>query len=180
MGRPRITYANGLHTCSMCSATKPVAAFSYQNKARGKLQARCKECCSVEFRRYRLANPEKFREYKWHSRPENIERRREARRQRDLANPERAFARKRKSYLKKAFGISPEQYDEMLAEQGGVCAICGTSDPGRGGAYFHVDHCHTTSKIRGLLCNRCNAGLGYFKDDTSRLQSAVAYLEGHK
>ena len=84
--------------------------------------------------------------------------------------------RKRKSYLKTTFGLTLEDYETMLAAQDGKCAICGTLDPGRGSPYFHVDHCHATNTVRGLLCNGCNLGLGHFKDDTDRLNMAIAYL----
>lgn len=70
------------------------------------------------------------------------------------------------------FGISPEQYQEMLTQQDGGCAICHTLPEER----LHVDHNHTTGKIRGLLCRHCNTGLGMFKDDPVRLEEALKYL----
>ena len=79
---------------------------------------------------------------------------------------------RRRWHLKHAYGITPEQHDAMLAEQAGACAICDTplgSDP-------HVDHCHETKEVRGLLCRTCNLGLGHFKDNTARLSRAIAYL----
>jgi hypothetical protein len=178
MGRLQTTYENGLHTCGMCKETKHVAAFSYRDKSRGKLQVRCKVCCAAEFKRYRLANLDKFRDYKRMERPENQERRKELRRQRKATAPEREFQRYRKNYLKAQFGITPEDYDRMYAGQGGVCAICGSTSPGRNSPYFHVDHCHVTSVVRGLLCNGCNLGLGHFKDNKGRLSAAIAYLGG--
>ena len=63
----------------------------------------------------------------------------------------------------------------MLVAQGGVCKICGGDKPdGKHG--WHVDHCHVTDRIRGLLCNLCNIGLGGFKDDPAVLQKAIEYL----
>ena len=176
MGRHVTTYENGQHTCSMCRAIKPVNSFSYRDRSRGRLQARCKECCSATFKAYRQANPDKFKEYKQQARPENRERRAELRRARKAAEPERTFQRYRKSYLKQKFGITPADYDAMLKAQGGTCAICGTLDPGRGSPYFHVDHCHATNVVRGLLCNSCNIALGHFKDDVQRLAAAIEYL----
>jgi hypothetical protein len=177
MGRLQTTYENGLHTCSMCKVTKHVSAFSYRDKSRGKLQARCKGCCAIEFKRYRSANLDKFRGYKHMESPEDQERRRELRRQRKAAAPEQEFQRYRKNHLKAQFGITPEDYDRMYAEQNGVCVVCGTASPGRSSSYFHVDHCHATNVVRGLLCNGCNLGLGHFKDDKERLSAAIAYLE---
>ncbi|MGL4756199.1 MAG: endonuclease VII domain-containing protein [Aeromonadaceae bacterium] len=82
---------------------------------------------------------------------------------------------------KKRYGVTSLEYDEMLKRQGGVCAICGSATPktnkGRGGSgSFCVDHCHSTGKIRGLLCMPCNVGLGKFNDEAARLESAIRYL----
>jgi hypothetical protein len=74
-----------------------------------------------------------------------------------------------------AYGITVEQYDEMLATQSGVCAICAkTCATGRALA---VDHCHETGKVRGLLCARCNPMLGFANDNIDVLKAAIAYLE---
>jgi hypothetical protein len=62
----------------------------------------------------------------------------------------------------------------LLAQQGGVCAICG--DPPEGGKAFHIDHHHVTGEIRGLLCVRCNNGLGQFKEDPDVLKKAATYV----
>lgn len=180
MGSPLTAYEPQLRACGMCGDTKPAADFSYRDKARGVLQARCKSCCSVAFKTYRQANPDKFREYKWYAKPENKAAKAEYQRQRKREMPERVFHIRRNSYLKSKFGITPERYEEMLAAQNGVCAICGSPEPGRSSPYFHVDHCHDTGVVRALLCNGCNLGLGHFKDDISRLEGAVAYLKGHK
>jgi hypothetical protein len=84
--------------------------------------------------------------------------------------------------LKKAFGITVEQYQEMLEKQRGLCAICGEPDKRIHGATkkpigLSVDHCHTTKKVRALLCSPCNQGIGNFKDDPQLLRAAAAYLE---
>jgi hypothetical protein len=69
------------------------------------------------------------------------------------------------------YGITATQFDELLAKQGGVCAICGRENP------EHVDHDHETGKVRGILCFNCNGGLGQFSDNTERLANAIEYLE---
>ena len=71
-------------------------------------------------------------------------------------------------------GVTLKEYDRMLAKQGGVCAICG-EPPAK--IRLAVDHCHTTGKVRGLLCLRCNMGLGYFTDDPAKLEAAIEYLK---
>lgn len=74
------------------------------------------------------------------------------------------------------YGITLEQYDLMVMQQGGCCRICGTDDPGSSRKRFSVDHNHDTGEVRGLLCGSCNAALGLFKDNPDILQSAFNYL----
>lgn len=72
-------------------------------------------------------------------------------------------------------GWDIDRYNEYLELQNNTCAICGTDTPGL--SDWSADHCHTTNQPRGLLCVRCNAGLGYFKDNPEYLQSAIDYLK---
>jgi predicted nucleic acid-binding Zn ribbon protein len=75
------------------------------------------------------------------------------------------------------YGITAEQYEGMLKAQDYRCAIC-RSDEWRGKNNSpHVDHCHTSGEVRGILCGNCNHGLGKFEDDPVRLRAAAAYLE---
>jgi len=88
----------------------------------------------------------------------------------------------RKFALKRVYGLTLEQYDEMLKAQNGGCAICGSKetriDPRTGKVkHLSVDHCHTTRKVRGLLCGACNIGLGKFNDDPAVMRIAATYLE---
>ena len=69
------------------------------------------------------------------------------------------------------YGINMSEYNAMKAMQGEACAICGDRE-----AKLYVDHCHDTGKIRGLLCQHCNTGLGAFKDDTEAMQQAIGYV----
>lgn len=82
--------------------------------------------------------------------------------------------------LRKQYGITAEDYARMRADQGGVCAICGNgqSHNVKNGAPARlcVDHCHTTGKVRGLLCVSCNRMLGYARDDPKLLRGAIGYL----
>lgn len=71
------------------------------------------------------------------------------------------------------YGLAPGEYDQMLTDQGGLCAICG-SPPGS--RPLSVDHCHTTGAVRGLLCHGCNTGIGFLKDNVDLLRKAVKYL----
>jgi hypothetical protein len=77
--------------------------------------------------------------------------------------------------LFKHYGITRDQYNEMLAKQDNLCAICGkhASDSHKG---LHVDHCHETKKVRGLLCSACNIGIGMLKHNGTILRKAMEYL----
>jgi hypothetical protein len=77
-------------------------------------------------------------------------------------------------YLKRNHGITIEQYNQMFVNQGGLCTIC-KEHPAEN-TRLSVDHDHKTGKIRGLLCIRCNAGLGHFKDEINLLLNAIKYL----
>ena len=83
----------------------------------------------------------------------------------------------RKRHLLKNYGITVEDYENMLTYQNSVCAICGNGPmPSDRGGILHVDHCHKTGNVRGLLCGDCNKGIGIFKDDPDRLIKAANYL----
>lgn len=93
-------------------------------------------------------------------------------------------SRVRSTDLKKNFGITLEQYNAMLESQEGVCAICGnpetvidnrTQQPRN----LAVDHCHTTKKVRGLLCMGCNQGIGNFRENPKFLIDAASYVIAH-
>jgi Recombination endonuclease VII len=78
----------------------------------------------------------------------------------------------RRSFLRTQYGISLEEYDAMLKRQGGACANCRKRSTER----LCVDHGHVTRKVRGLLCRKCNFGLGHFSDDPDLVEAAAAYL----
>lgn len=157
--------------CLLCSA-------QYQPTARGQKYCgnqKTKGTCSWKAAReaclnYIKANPNKVKQYQgtW------------ARRLK--ADPVRYaayLARCRRKNLSR-WGLSPEQYDELKRTQAEVCAIClsphGHSLSGHS-KDLAVDHDHSTGKIRGLLCDDCNIGLGLFRDSPERLRSAAVYLE---
>ena len=104
------------------------------------------------------------------------------------ANPERSKENRRNNYLlnkkanieyatwyslKRKFNLSKEEYLSKLSEQENVCAICGKTCT----KSLAVDHNHETKKVRGLLCNNCNRGIGHLKEDKQILLNAIAYLE---
>lgn len=81
---------------------------------------------------------------------------------------------------KRKYGITLEDYDKLIKNQNYVCAICGSNNSKAHTVNFHVDHCHITKKVRGLLCSKCNLGLGYFDDDIVKLSNAIIYLNNNK
>jgi len=87
--------------------------------------------------------------------------------------------RRHKSYhLKRLYGITLEQWETMFEAQGQQCACCGVLKT-KNKRRWHVDHCHETKKIRGILCHQCNSALAYAKEDISRLQAMINYLKSH-
>ena len=72
------------------------------------------------------------------------------------------------------YNITLDEYNNLLIKQNNSCAICGRADPT--GYNWHVDHDHTTGKVRGLLCSKCNQGLGLFDENTNSLNRAIKYL----
>lgn len=80
-------------------------------------------------------------------------------------------------YMRNQYGISLEDYNRLLSEQNGGCAICGTPPGGNvKQKRLHIDHDHETGEVRGLLCQHCNQALGFLNDDVDRLMAAAVYL----
>jgi hypothetical protein len=91
-------------------------------------------------------------------------------------NPEKVL---NKRYLER-YGITYEQYKEMLKEQNHKCYICGTDEVDSRNGKLCVDHCHKTGQVRKLLCHNCNCGLGHFSDSVDTLTAALDYLKSHR
>jgi hypothetical protein len=156
--------------CRLCGLNKPVSAFYAMAGMRDGYRNECKACFQAAARarydsaasveratRWQKQNPERVAAYQaeYRNRPER------KRAMRDL-------------YYRRTYGISADEVDEMLAAQGGGCAICGVL-PERLGS-LHVDHDHQHGHLRGLLCVSCNQGLGQFRDDPEVLLAAIDYL----
>lgn len=139
-------------TCKTCGETKGTSLFASQIK-RGKeyVSLHCRSCDNERKKAYYAANPEKLRD------------------------------KAKKYQLKSKYGLSEKDLAYMLEASDHRCEICNTSvEYGRislGAA--HIDHCHETGKVRGVLCSQCNLGLGHFRDDVTYLENAISYLEKH-
>lgn len=131
-------------------------------------------------RKWREENPEKVAEHMERFKSSDAyERQKSAARAAYHANPDAAWERS----LRKKFGITADDYFAALDLQGGGCAICGELKPGGrpradGQIRLAVDHCHTTGRVRGLLCRRCNIVIGKVRDRPILLIRAVLYLIG--
>lgn len=135
-------------TCTRCGSVKSKHMFFVKNRHRGTASGVCKQCISARERAYKKSLPAEV-----------------------LKN------KSRKSYLRIMYGLTFEDYAKKLGLQGGGCAICGSCENFRGDQkMLHVDHDHATGKVRGILCAKCNGGLGYFKDSPELLSRAIAYL----
>ena len=86
-------------------------------------------------------------------------------------DPKRSKESRRAETLKK-YNLTPEEFTYMVMEQGGVCGICGLVP-----SALYVDHDHATGKVRGLLCQKCNSGIGFLGDSLEGLEKAIAYLK---
>ena len=134
--------------CSTCKQVKDITRFS---RVRDRLHNQCKDCRSKANR----LRPKEHRHNQYMERRQSI----------------------LDKHLVKTYGITREQYNEMLIKQDYLCAICGRhqSESPKG---LHTDHCHDTNKVRGLLCSSCNLALGLMKHNTTILTKAVKYLGG--
>jgi hypothetical protein len=140
--------------CSRCKQIKPRSEFHIDGRPNRDLQAQCKPC-----------NAERQREWRW-------------------KNRERSKQKERRSYqrsgwsahLQRKYGITGEVYHSLLVSQGNACAICYDKTPGGRATRFHVDHCHSTGSVRGLLCSRCNQMIGYARNRPDLLKAGAEYL----
>ena len=137
-----------MNICSKCGEAKTPEEFSRRLERPKGHHSWCKKCMTLDQkRRYREKNPDTIRDGK----------------------------------LKASFGIGLEDYNKLLASQDNVCAICKQTETTLSVSgnlkALAVDHCHTTGKVRGLLCQKCNQALGLFNDDVERLSSAIKYIK---
>jgi hypothetical protein len=79
--------------------------------------------------------------------------------------------------IKRVYGLTPDQFDAMLTQQNNRCACCDREL--ETGQKRHIDHCHDTGRVRGILCRRCNVGLGMAEHNIERLRQMIAFLERH-
>lgn len=155
--------------CTKCGEEKLLEEF-HSRPDRASKKSRCKACQVEYLREWRARNPDKMRSY----------------REAQIADG-RLYRQNRAYKFKSQYGITVEEFDQMLIDQKGQCALC-SADISAGGegrgkgmrtGNAAVDHDHVTGKVRGLLCITCNLMLGYAKDDPALLGAAIDYLKEH-
>ncbi|HWS47876.1 MAG TPA: endonuclease VII domain-containing protein, partial [Acidimicrobiia bacterium] len=153
--------------------TKPFTDFYANRLGRDGYRPECK-ACNLAARKAKYAeNPAPYiaRVKKWQQ--ENADRLNAYRRE-YRQRPERKRA-DRDAHLRRKYGIGIDEFEALLAAQGGGCAICGAPPPEHGS--LHVDHDHATGAVRGLLCVSCNNALGAFRESHDVLRAAADYLD---
>lgn len=155
MNIPKMEAAISTKCCSRCKKVKSVDNFSKDAVKSDGLCGQCRNCRRI----YQQSERGKVRAKRY-------------------KQSEQGKRKQKKAVLKK-YGLTPENYDQMLTDQRGRCAICGGhwSEFQRGLA---VDHNKETGIVRELLCGGCNMGIGQLKHDTELLESAIAYLWKHQ
>jgi hypothetical protein len=150
-----LTCLNTDKLCKVCNQNKPFNQFYAEPRVSDGCTARCKACIkAAATARYSINKESILAENK------------------AQYSPEKERAKK----LHRTYGLSVELYDHMLKEQGYKCKLCSSTNPQHNYGRFVVDHCHTSGKVRGLLCGECNLMLGKSKDNVNTLQNAISYL----
>jgi Recombination endonuclease VII len=153
--------------CSKCKQEKELIEFAKDKHNPDGLTYRCKECRNLHYNTYYKNNPEK-QKLKNDSQKENRQK---------FYSSDKGIISSRKAHLKRSFGISLKQYNEMSESQNHICAICHCPENCYRNSVLSVDHDHKTGEIRGLLCSSCNRALGLLKDNITNLINAIKYLK---
>lgn len=161
--------------CNKCEETDLSKFGKHKNQSDG-LQSTCKKCCNNTNKKYRTKNKEKIKVINkiWHL--SNKKQRKEYCKNWTKINPINGKAHNLKKYWPNS---TTEQvlsyYNQLFLKQEGRCAIC-TKHQSEFKKALHVDHDHKTSKVRGLLCTRCNPGIGYLQNSPTICKAAYEYL----
>lgn len=169
---------NGAKRCTKCASDKPVSDFAII-KATGKLTSNCRECRKASCRSWYLRNIDSERERSRNRMKVYGPKKRAANKKWALENPEKARHHSRKKLLGKKYNMTIEEHDALFASQGFACAACGADAPNSKKGWS-TDHCHSSGRVRGILCHHCNVGIGHAKDNIETLRNWIAYLEKSK
>lgn len=162
-----------MKTCSKCKTLKTLDNFGKHPNTKDRMQSCCNQCKAQTTREWYKKNKDRCRKERYKRYKANQKRDNEAVKAFLKKNPNKA-----KEYsLRSKYKLEVTDYKNMLLSQLNSCAICFISFKN---AQPCIDHCHTTGKIRGLLCSSCNRGLGLFNDNEVSLMRAADYLKEFK
>ena len=174
-----------IKTCTKCKKQKAVSCFNKNKARKDGLCGHCKSCENAYARkrgkRPEVQASESLRRKKRLQVP-GVREQKNLKKRQYCQRPEVKVS-KRNYKLKRLYGITLEQYNQMFAEQKGLCAICGNKETTKNQYNLRqlaVDHNHTTGQVRGLLCSNCNLLLGCSKDNKEILLKAILYLSTEK
>jgi hypothetical protein len=155
---------------------KPLDAFYRAKDMKDGHRNDCIECNKKLRKNWYSKNREDViqRTKQWQQ--QNRERHLATQRKRREENREALREKDRTRWLNAKYGLTPEGFDQLLAEQHGACAVCGR----KMGQDLHVDHDHKTNEVRGLLCGSCNRGIGLLQENPTHLHQAGRYLTDFK
>lgn len=172
--------------CKKCGINKPISEFHQNLRNEDKKDIVCRICIRASKVAWEAKNPGSMKKArkKWedNNRDKLNAARREYYSRPEVKEHRRAIVKKKKAegtykfyYIKFKYGLTRLDFENLLKSQDHKCAIC-FNEITWGDRKTHIDHCHTTGKIRGILCEQCNKGLGCFKDNENALRNAINYL----
>jgi hypothetical protein len=156
-----------MKTCTKCGLDKSLSEFAKDKYNPDGLTYSCKQCRNTHYNNYYEKNPDK----------QQIKNNNQKNNRKAFYNSEKGVISSRRSHLKRIFNITLEEYNALSIKQNHKCAICKEEEIYYRNKVLCVDHDHTTGKIRGLLCNRCNRSIGLLKDSIEILENAIKYLK---
>lgn len=175
----------GVRRCSRCKEQKPRAAFAKNKSMRDGLQAYCRECAAAYHQQRQVAKGRNIRPrvvvpegHKYCRTCGAIKPHSEWTRNSSASDGLATLCKSckavkgRAGHLKHHYGLTEAERDQMVASRMGLCIICLKATAA------HVDHCHKTGRVRGVLCFNCNSAIGKLGDDPDAVRRAAAYLEG--
>ena len=170
--------------CFSCVQYKPTCCFHKAKKEKDGFQYQCIDCSKQYHAKRYIEQKDKLKVQLKKYKEENKEKLEVASLLWKKNNPDKVKQYQRTSNLRKNFGLSMDEYEQMLEKQNNLCAICEKPETfihhqTKETARLAVDHCHKTNKVRKLLCKSCNTALGLFKDDIGVMENAVQYLKDH-
>ena len=164
---------NGQRICNSCKTWKPFNCYAKSKGGVMGLSAVCRKCENEKARERYVRNDILSRRKEQKS-VYDKERRERLRAEGKLKKPDPETQREQR--MKREYGITIKDYENMIEAQNNQCAICFAPGEAERNGKLVIDHCHTSGKVRGLLCNKCNLLLGHANDTIERLERAILYL----